>query len=948
MAAPEDNRPGAEAVGKALVEFALNGTFPEEDLAARQIEIHELDPAIAVLEEARMKLEAEIKAINDETFHDVNTWFQNAASLEDDIKRSRRMADDIEAEAHAPQASGQAIWEAEQKAEFLAHEMNFSERLYHTLESIKAVKELLDKSEEASRKRSILESLLFLEDAEKALDKISVSRTCRAMKLLDLRIFEITSKIHEVFEHIWKALVSVDFEKRHIVILESHSDESMTFSDALKCIYSYNEVQKRMTHLWHEIDRAIIRPRMDMDWLIATDSQTKTLFLKNSDDRSTQALLKDLETLFQFLSKHFPQDFIETLSHVMVPELCSRLIREWLEPALPASLQEMETFETVIGAVKNFVSALKSLSYNELYELEIWAESVPKVWLTKCRETALDTMRSKLASGIGAPRKVEKVETQKVTRSEGKELAVAGGRRDDDGWDTAWNDDENGQSPPSQASVSPRVLLSKEPRKTEHVISLAEDDGEGADAWGWGDGGNDNGNIQPIEEHGEKPQKEGNKTENEDQEDAWGWGNDDADIEIEQSSEPASKTLLISGTMPQKPPSQPEKQLPPSSTESHKEPETREMTLREVYHISSMPDPVLDLIASLINDGAMLTLPSHASSSPVAKAAPGLFALPTLILAMFRAVGPYYYALYPGGNMFLYNDSMYLAECLSDLVATWKDQQSKSYREDLSDRARALLRLDNDISVLTSFAVRAYGNELATQKTIVRDLLGGAQNFLQDPSPQGAVDAGTVELVAGHIEQVAQHTWKEVLAPSVWYQATGQLCDEAARKFVADVLDMPGIGQDDAYAIAGMIESLVGKLDRLFLPPRAQEQESKENNVPKNEKDGDDGDAWGWDDEEGSTEQQQQPRNNDNEDTTVIPMTAQFAPTWLRLKYLSQVLQSNLNEVRFMWLESELSLHFTAAEVVDLVEMSFEQNGRTKGIVQEIKERPFPLQKDGF
>lgn len=163
MAAPEDNRPGAEAVGKALVEFALNGTFPEEDLAARQIEIHELDPAIAVLEEARMKLEAEIKAINDETFHDVNTWFQNAASLEDDIKRSRRMADDIEAEAHAPQASGQAIWEAEQKAEFLAHEMNFSERLYHTLESIKAVKELLDKSEEASRKRSILESLLFLE-----------------------------------------------------------------------------------------------------------------------------------------------------------------------------------------------------------------------------------------------------------------------------------------------------------------------------------------------------------------------------------------------------------------------------------------------------------------------------------------------------------------------------------------------------------------------------------------------------------------------------------------------------------------------------------------------------------------------------------------------------------------------------------------------------------------
>lgn len=43
--------------------------------------------------------------------------------------------------------------------------------------------------------------------------------------------------------------------------------------------------------------------------------------------------------------------------------------------------------------------------------------------------------------------------------------------------------------------------------------------------------------------------------------------------------------------------------------------------------------------------------PHRHGNSPVAKAAAGLFGLPTLALAMFRAVGPYYYALDHGGNM---------------------------------------------------------------------------------------------------------------------------------------------------------------------------------------------------------------------------------------------------------------------------------------------------------
>ncbi len=60
-----------------------------------------------------------------------------------------------------------------------------------------------------------------------------------------------------------------------------------------------------------------------------------------------------------------------------------------------------------------------------------------------------------------------------------------------------------------------------------------------------------------------------------------------------------------------------------------------------------------------------------------------------------------------------------MAERLADFAVTWKA------REDLGVRAKAMLRLDNEIKTLQSFANRTYSNEMNIQKTILRDLLGG-------------------------------------------------------------------------------------------------------------------------------------------------------------------------------------------------------------------------------
>lgn len=62
---------------------------------------------------------------------------------------------------------------------------------------------------------------------------------------------------------------------------------------------------------------------------------------------------------------------------------------------------------------------------------------------------------------------------------------------------------------------------------------------------------------------------------------------------------------------------------------------------------------------------------------------------------------------------------MYMAEKLGDVAERWKS------RDDLTPRARSMLRIDNDIKGLQGFANRAYTDELGVQKTVIRDLLGG-------------------------------------------------------------------------------------------------------------------------------------------------------------------------------------------------------------------------------
>ncbi|KAK2019805.1 hypothetical protein LZ32DRAFT_573729 [Colletotrichum eremochloae] len=849
---------GSARLGQAIISFALEGHFPDEQVSSLSLSSSDLSPAIEALENVKEELESEVHKINEETKGDVSSWVNNAKTLQEDILRSKRLADDIVRQSEAPQVSGKAIQDAEEHARFLEREVMYTQQLHEVLGGIHHVNELLGEVEQAMKERRIIDSLRWLEKSWAELDAVPINKkACRVMRLLDMRAFELKSHVHEVFDHVWASLVHTDLEAGSLAIYNRLDGEQMTLSEAIIGLQAYKEVEDRMSRLWHDVDKAIVSPRMDAraSSLPSIRANENVIELHGEAGRSIDELLTDLHKLVDFLAKRLTPDLMMFFSPIMMSDMVPRLIQVWLDAAVPSTLKGLDQFQAVIQSTRGFCEVLEASGFTGFTELKEWVGSAPSIWLGKCRETALDSVRVKMSNGLGAPKQVEKVEKQMVSRSEGKELTANGvaGTAADDDWGAAWGIDDDAEQPAEA---------------TENAQTTQED--EGADAWGWDDEDQATGDKEETTEPGSQPTGD----DEDDAVDAWGWGDETTEPQLEPKPQ-----LTKTQTRKQK----------AVSTEPG---ESREMVLRETYYISSMPEPVLELILAILEDGAALTQPEY-QSSPVAAAAPGLFSLPTFALAMFRAVSPHYYSLDMGGNMFLYNDAMYLAEKLADLTLTWKT------REDLTTRAQNMLRIDNDIKSLQNFATRAYTNELGIQKTVLRDLLGGDQSLMQQEELDSCVDS-----VVARVRSLAV-TWESILARSVWYQAVGSLVDGISSKIISDVMDASSIGQDDAYRIAQLIAKIT-ELDDLFLPSRLMSQGQQ--HVAEE-----------------------------------IPTTAQYAATWLRLKYLSEVLQSNLNEVRYLWNDSELSLYFSVEEVVDLIEASFDANPRMRETIKSIRENPSPL-----
>ena len=233
--------------------------------------------------------------------------------------------------------------------------------------------------------------------------------------------------------------------------------------------------------------------------------------------------------------------------------------------------------------------------------------------------------------------------------------------------------------------------------------------------------------------------------------------------------------------------------------------------------------------------------------------------------------------------MFLYNDGMWLAERLQELC-------QKHYRTPLS--------LTADIRALTAHSRRAYAKEMESQRTILSDLLDGAQGFSRCTEfPYAQACDVAIESATGRLRELHQQ-WTSMLSKSALLQSLGSLLSTLVSKLIVDVEDMSDISEPESQRLTFFCNR-VSSLSDLFTP--------------------------------------QDPTQEQN---AAMPLTAVYTQGWLKFQYLANILESSLVDIKYLWEEGELSLEYEMDEVVELIEALFVDSEHRRRAIGEIRRIP--------
>jgi centromere/kinetochore protein ZW10 len=267
--------------------------------------------------------------------------------------------------------------------------------------------------------------------------------------------------------------------------------------------------------------------------------------------------LDSLFSALKYVQERLPPTVTSGLSAKLLPTLISSLISEWLSSTIPIELAEMGAFEDALEHSIRFAEDLDNLGWHGAGNLVSWVDQVPRFWLDRRRIGSLDGVRLSLSSSHGNMKRVERIEKENISRK-GDVFIKSGG---DDDWNSGWasGEDEN----------------ANDSAETEN-----QNDEDDVSAWGLeeeGDVSEDSDNIE------RQPHA---ATEDEGVDDAWGWGDDNDDKTFSDVPTPPADQLSGQSKRPSSP--------------------SCEVTLKEQYTVTDIPESVLAIIVGLISDSESL------------------------------------------------------------------------------------------------------------------------------------------------------------------------------------------------------------------------------------------------------------------------------------------------------------------------------------------------------
>lgn len=619
-------------------------------------------------------------------------------------------------------------------------------------------------------------------------------------------------------------------------MLTNLEPSDVTIDNVLEAFERLGALEVATKIICKNVDRVVLHPIIashghNNQQAISIDVDNGRIEISHTpEEKNAQNVLDCLFDVVGYLQSNLPKIIEAPVANAIIPDLVSALVAEWLTPSVPLELSDIPELEVLQTKASTLAKKLSSSGWPGSQDLSDWVELTPRMWLTRRRMASLDRVRTTLALERGPTRQVERIERQVVSTQD----AVFPTDGEGDDWNSGWNhEDESSaqliQNQPEEDDVSAWDFDADEEPDANHPFGQTEpaDDGkddDSAEAWGWDE---------------DSPSKQ-----------------QDVTSAASNASQKEVSSNRANGQLPQE----------------------REVILKESYTITDIPDYILDIISKDVQEATDVKDPKYSALESVSPSS-GLLALPTFVLAMFRATAPSYYtSSLSNGNMHLYNDCMYIAEKLRD-----------------ASLAPELAKLRSDCDSMEKFAKIAYGREMDVQRTILTDLLDGAQGFTsctQFPYSKQCEDA--VSSVVDRIRQVHKE-WSPILSHSALLQSVGSLLSKVIDKMIRDVEDMEAITEPASRRLASFCTQ-ISDLGDLFVPAERPPSGAE-----------------------------------------VVPVTAVYVPNWLRFQYMANILESSLVDIKYLWTEGELSLEFSAEEVIDMIRALFADSPNRRSAIADIR-----------
>ncbi|EEH37821.1 hypothetical protein PAAG_00742 [Paracoccidioides lutzii Pb01] len=825
-------------VCQAIYKSLTDGSFPEaENIVSAEFPSTAATKALQLISKAREEVENEISTLSRETASDVDGWISQAKQLHEEIERSRSTAREIVRQHEKVQQLQNQVTDAAKKVELLENEIAFSEAVTRNLEDIRTIDYRISSAHMAIEQGELESAIGLFEEIQMLLKTTGLPSTTPVLRILSENVSALRAALATVLRRKWDSLVKIDSELGQMTVTAGDPDSPSNLEKVLLALTKLDMLGSIVDSLFKDIYTSILDPI-----LLPTGFEASTLsfdgdsirVLSQTATNEPTKVFDMLLSLFKYLQQHLPSAITVPLNTKLASPMVSSLVSSKLLPSFPSGVDGIGEFQVILDHTHKFSQALDEIGCPGSHELNSFKQKIPRLWLNQRRIKSLDEVRVTLSTSHGETRKVERVETEHVSQKDN----VFSKNADD--WNAEWTSDNE---------ESTDITAPKEP------VNEEDDD---FSAWGL-----DEPDTLEQDMQNNKPTGDGGDID----EDAWGWGDEAEDAD--DATRPPDPTSKSAEHM--------------NGDGDGKQTPRREVTLRELYTITDIPDSIMSIIAAQVADSEKLASPEY-SKLQIASSGPSLLGLPTLVIAMFKAVAPMFYSQkFAAGQMYLYNDSMYFAEQLRTLIETHN-----------------LSRLTSDIETVEKFGKIAYSKEMQSQRTILSDLLDGSQGFANCAEQpylrecENAVSATVDRMRYIHKE------WASILSPSALLQSIGSLLSTVINKMILDIEDLSDISDAESQRLAGFCNH-VSKLEDLFLPEPHTEQDTAAGQME------------------------------------VVPMTAVYVPNWLKFQYLINILESSLADIKYLWTEGELKLEFSPEEVTDLIKALFADSDHRRRAIVEIR-----------